>query len=321
MSNVLLGSLPLESQNTSWPARHPDDSSEAVFMGRAIRELARAKFGDTWTGEEPNTQLPELLPDVLAPSLFNALAGPDAANNSDEPAQWFDPPSRSVLERADRLLAVHRPDLGRPGRLIGMFGGLGRAIHFTIREWKLAQEFARREREECLEALIRWLNLQKEVVALCESGVLESMLRPVEGGEFSPVLPRHHWRTELYAARFLIFAMNPQKPFVGSRNPQELEWIFFTSASLRRAVAKLHAANGKPESEDASIYKSEAQRHIEKVSASLKISESNRMNKESVKQTVIDLWTGPGELSDTEAGYMATFIRPREHKLGKRPRE
>ena len=62
------------------------------------------------------TQLPELLPDALDPMHYNALCNPEVANNSDEPVQWFDPPSRAVLERADALLFRHRPDLERPSR-------------------------------------------------------------------------------------------------------------------------------------------------------------------------------------------------------------
>jgi hypothetical protein len=106
-------------------------------------------------------------------------------------------------------------------------------LRFSIREWKIAQGIAKIELQACLDALHRWFDLQKEIVSFCESGLLVSRLRPVEGGDFSDPLPSSFWRCEKYAARFVIFMMHPVHPFKTDTNRQEWQWIFFTAAGAR----------------------------------------------------------------------------------------
>ena len=128
-TNALLAATLVPASNpatTSWPIWQPHDSSECVFMGRAVHQLARAKFGSEWTGDEHATRLHEPLPDCLDPEHYNALLHPESRTESAESAQWIDPPSRAVLERAYDLLITHRPDLQKPPR---MFGLLARIMH------------------------------------------------------------------------------------------------------------------------------------------------------------------------------------------------
>lgn len=316
--NVLLDPSLVPVVGTPWSIQHPDDSTECVFMARAVHELGRAKYGPLWTGNEPHTQLPDLLPDALDPMHYNALWNPEAANNSDEPVQWFDPPSRAVLERAYDLLSVHRPDLEKPSRFAGMFGGLSlRPLRFTIREWKIAQGLAKKERDECLAALGRWFDLQKDIVSFCESGLLVSLLRPLVGGDFSDPLPKSFWRCEKYAARFVIFMMHPVHPFKTDTNRQEGQWIFFTKVSLRLALSKIHGVKPSAPLDEAQTYESELLQHMRKVSRALAISAENPPKKVEVAEAIVRLWEGDKPLSKPDVEHMASFIRPLASRGGR----
>lgn len=315
--NALLAPSIAPAAGKSWPMQFPGSSTECEFMERAVQELARAKYGSVWRGDEPHTKLPELLPDALHPRLYNALCDPEVADNSSEPVQWFDPPRRDVLERADDLLFRNRSDLARPSSFGGMFGGLGpRPLRFTIREWKIAQVLAKKERDECLEALGRWFDLQENIVSLCESGVLESVLRPQIGGDFSPVLPKAHWRTEKYSVRFVTFMMHPLAPF-STASPQDMQWIFFTRASLRRAVAMLRNQNNVPPPASNEAYASEFMQHMVHVVLSLGITAENQPKKAVVEEAVRDLWKGAVPLSNSDVTSMASMIRLQESRAGR----
>ena len=317
MTNALLGSSLFPAGPNSWPIQHPGDSTECVFMERAIDELARAKYGSNWTGKEPLTRLPESLPDAFDPMHHNALWNPKATNESDEPVQWFDPPPRAVLERAYDLLSLHRPDLEKPSRFAGFFGGLtSRPLRFSIKEWKIAQGLAKKERDNCLEALGSWFDLQEETVSLCERGVLESVLRSVEGGNYSSVLPKSHWLTEKYSVRFVTFLMHPVSPF-SSNLPHEMQWIFFTRVSLRRAIALLRNQNGVSPSASGELYASEFMQHMTRVVSKLGITAAKQPKKAVVETTVRDLWTGSTPLSQTDVRSMASLIRSQESRAGR----
>lgn len=301
----------------SLPIQYPSDSTECIFMKRAIEVLAHAKYGPAWTGEEPITQLPELLPQALHPMYFNGLLGPAAAAESEEPVQWFDPPSRAVLERADDLLSLHRPDLNRPSRFGGILGGLGpRPLRFTVREWKIAEDLAKKERDDCLDALGRWFDLQKDIVAFSESGLLVSRLRPVEGGEFSAPVATSSWRCERYAVRFIMFMMHPTQPFNVDTNRHEWQWIFFTRASLKLALAKIQS---RPTSQidDGPVYESELLQHMRVVSKALGMTAESPPKKEVVEEAIDRLWDENVPLSRSNVKSMASFIRPLASRGGR----
>ena len=313
IANALLGLGLDPAAHSTCPGRYPENSTECVFMERAVNELALAKYGSDWTGDEPATRLPELLPDAFDPMRYNLLSGIDAANNSDEPAQWFDPPVRAVLERADDLLFQHRRDLVRPPRFMGLLSVSGlRPIRFTIRDWRIAQE-----RDECMHALIRWFDLQKDIVSFCEGGLLVSRLRPVDGGEFSDPLPTSFWRCEKYAARFAFFMMHPAHPFKTDSNRQEWQWIFFTRASLRLALAKIRGANPSPASDSVQSYESEFLQHMRKVSLALAMNAQNPPKKVQVEEAIVRLWEGEKPLSKPDVAHMASFIRPLASRGGR----
>lgn len=286
-------------------------------MKRAIEVLAHAKYGSAWTGEEPITQLPELLPQALHPMYCNGLLGPAAAAESEEPVQWFDPPTRAILERADDLLFFHHPDLNRPSRFGGILDGLGpRPLRFTVREWKIAEDLAKKERDNCLDALARWFDLQKDIVALCESGLLVSRLRPVEGGEFSAPVSTSSWRCERYAVRFIMFMMHLTQPFNVDTNRHEWQWIFVTRASLKLAVAKIHSRSTS-QIDDGSVYESELLQHMRKVSKALGMTPESPPKKEVVEEAIVRLWDGNVPLSSSNVKSMASFIRPLASRGGR----
>lgn len=284
-------------------------------MGRAVHQLARAKFGSEWTGDEHATRLPEPLPDCLDPEHYNALLHPESRTESAESAQWIDPPSRAVLERAYDLLITHRPDLQKPPRMFGLLGFPPRALRFTVREWKIAQNIASTERSICRAAQLRWLNLQALFVSLCESGIIETKLRPVDGGEFTEVLPRAYWRTENYGARFFTYMMDPERPFRTNNQPQGMLWIFSTETSMRRAIATV--SGGREAGADGAAYASEYMRHMAVVVSVLGITAEHQPKKTLVETAVRDLWAGPVPLSNSDIKNMAGFIRSQASRAGK----
>lgn len=192
-----------------------------------------------------------------------------------------------------------------------------RPLRFTIHEWKIAQGLAKRERDECLDALGRWFDLQEEIVSFCESGLLVSRLRPIEGGEFSDTLPTSFWRGEKYAARFVMFMMHPVHPFRTDTNPQEWQWIFFTRASLRLAISKIRSANPNPVSDDAQSYESELLQHMRKVSLALAMNAESPPKKVEVAEAIVRLWEGEKPLSKPDVEHMASFIRPLASRGGR----
>lgn len=182
MQNALmvLGKAPLASQfaNTGFP-NYPDDSDDCVFLLRACDQIGAAVHGTEWTGKERTTRLPELLPDALDPFFARArlLAEPD--DDAKTPAQWYDPPSRAVLARANDLLSRRHPE--RSHRALGGLSLAMTPIVFTYAEWKQAQAEAKADYDTAMSAIGRWLDVQRLVKQHCESGDLSTYLRKIEG--------------------------------------------------------------------------------------------------------------------------------------------
>jgi hypothetical protein len=210
----------------------PFDSTECVFMRRALHELGKAKYGAKWIGDEPTMQLPKLLPPCVEYSA--------RWNDATEPALWHEQPPRKVLEYAHDLILKHRPDLAMKRVPRGLAAGLvPLPIPFTIQQWKAAQAIVQAAHDVAREAVFRYLDLLGHIVSLCESGTLETKLRPLTGGAFSPLLPTSHWNTENYVERFVSYRMHPDQPFWSNAPHDEMHWIFVTRKSLKASISKL----------------------------------------------------------------------------------
>ena len=64
-------------------------------------------------------------------------------------------------------------------------------------------------------------------------------------------------------------------------------------------------------------YVSEALAFMWEQNIQLNIDPNNPVKKEALQASLIQNWRGSEPLGKTEAGYMATFIRPRAAKTGK----
>ena len=305
----------LASPSYRAPLRKPESTTENVFMEQALAKLAIAEFGNKWTGEEPTIRLPELLPDALHPHfsglILNALMG----DISNAPAQWFDHPSRAVLERADDLLAVHRPELNRLPRRPGIFGlGASRPLSFTYLEWTAAQEVVQKIYDECLESITRWLELQKVFVSLCERGKLKIVLRGLGGGDFSEAVPRSQWRLENYLLRFISFQMDPGAPFDGELWSAGNKWIFVTADSLKAVLSEYSRV--VVSNDEHSPYESELLQHMRRVSLAVEMSAENPPKKSVVEAMLRQMWQSNKPLSNRDVETMASHIRPLASREG-----
>jgi hypothetical protein len=294
------------------PLQDPMDSTECVFMGRALHELGKAKYGAAWIGDEPTVQLPKLLP--------SCVEQPFAANwdEATQPALWFDQPPRQVLEYAHDLVLKFRPDLQMKRVRRGIAAGLvPLPIPFTVREWKAAQAIVQAAYDESREAFLRYLDLLSHIVSLCEAGILETKLRPLTGGAFSPSLPTSHWNTEHYVGRFVSSRMHPDQPFCSSAPYNEMHWIFVTRKSLKASIIKLKPVEQVASSVfDAEEYVSDYRQHMAKVSRHMNMQPDpkSQPKRADVEKVIRDLWKGTEPLGKVAVKYMATFIRSPECK-------
>jgi hypothetical protein len=263
----------LRSLIPSDPAPHvPDDSWECMFLGRAYNLIARTIWGDSWTGCEPTTVLPELLPDVIQ-SPRNVLFRV-AADEQTETAHWYEPPRRFHLDLALELLHTQRPDV--LPRSMGYLAGSDIRFPptFTVYQWKIAQGLNRDEYEVARQALQRKRKVEKAIGHLCEEGTLQTKLRPQAGGDFSDVLP-HFWRTEDYGERFTKWRMHSQNPFVHGNAESELQLIFVTKSSLARALQKIQTVKSIEPQAVQSAYVSDQISFMLQVAAACGITDKN----------------------------------------------
>jgi hypothetical protein len=164
-------------------------------------------------------------------------------------------------------------------------------------------------------AISRYFQLSQDVVSLCESGILETVLRPRLGGEVAEI-PCSHWNTEDYLDRFVQFTMHPEDPFWSNGPEGEVQWIFVTKKSLKVAVATLRADNGNSPVNTDQIEYSPYLSHMIAVSQHMKPSPQDTRKIDEFKDTIRAMWKGDGELTPTKIDSMATFIRYPEAEAG-----
>jgi hypothetical protein len=290
----------------------PDDSTEGVFLGRAYHRLGRAKFGDAWTGFEPRTVLPELLPDAIEPYAgLRIIPFCDVEEKPKDPqAEWYDPPSRRQRTYALDLLYKYRPDI-RSSPQGFIIGHSNAAPGFTLTQWKVAQGLNRKQYHQSEQSIQRNQQLTKAIAELLEGNILVSMLRPLGGGEFSAELPAWVWRTENFGYRFTKWTMLlPEKLAAGTERGREQQFIFVSRDSLIKAEAKLNAIRGVSIPAPRNGYQSEILQFLQQVSNACGMSHDKPPKKAVVEKAIINLWPFTERPGATELKYMASFVRP-----------
>jgi hypothetical protein len=187
--------------------RWPRDTSEYVFLARAVRSIGAKLHGDKWTGREPATLSVDPVP-MCCPRGYG----------------WqFD---------FARLLLLENKEHSVPPRVIahGKWGPEP-GQELTADEWRVVQPLWRAKYQAAQEAFGRFHAVRVEIAEQCSRGALVSVLRPVEGGQFSPI-PDWHWNTERLAPRFAVCQLNPRDPFSLGIAGDGYGWIFLTRASL-----------------------------------------------------------------------------------------
>jgi hypothetical protein len=298
----------------SW-TEFPRESSECVFMGRAIHVLGNAKFGDAWTGTEMVMEVLDALPDTVQQITGNT------ADDSVE-ASWINSPAQLVLQQAHDLLLAFRPDLGRRPWQRGP-AGLSHwppLLRFTVREWKAAQEIIQAARDVQREAVRRYEELVDTFVLLCESGFLETKLRPYSGGRFYNV-PPSDWNGENIRDRFRSFKMHPMAPFWSAAPDHEKWWIFITRASFWRVIdiERKHAPKAEDESraDEPTGHRSIYVNHMLRVGNHMQVTPEHQPKKAHLEAKIMELWTDAVPLSGVDVKRMASFIRDPASRAGR----
>jgi hypothetical protein len=203
----------------SEPKRWPRDTSEWVFLARAIIEVGECLHGEKWTGEEPTTPVDP----ALSPYRSSA-------------AQWHQTLMHDLLRK-------HRPEFKRKPIGHGYFGW--EVPPFTDDEWGAALVIASRIAEERRPKLTRFANTQWSLRDALAEGLLISALRPTSGGAFSAPLPPAVWNTERLSHRFFFCQMNPRDPFGAGVAGDSYQYVFVSRPTLDRYLAALRNSSVK----------------------------------------------------------------------------
>ncbi|MBB4505971.1 hypothetical protein [Rhizobium leguminosarum] len=203
------------------PGRFPPDFGGYRFLGKAVNEVGKAKFGPDWTGLE-GAPLPRLLtPEPVFGGIpFDELAKPH---------------ERLAI---DLLLQKHRPDFGRPIPERRAFGPV--VAPFTVEQWNEGIRLARESDERSLATRQRFSAVIGSLIECLREGRMRSALRPAQGGDYSMVLPPSGWNSEeaIYC-RFSLCRMHPIKQFSGSPAGDGYQLIFVDIEGLERFLASL----------------------------------------------------------------------------------
>jgi hypothetical protein len=189
------------------PEWWPRDPPGYVFLGRVFEKVGAAMLED-WTGTEATTDYVEPLP-------------------ADQTSYWD-------RQRADILLSIHRPDLGRPTFVIGA------ATHeFTDEHWIIACELAQRLHDEGLPPHERLQATQAEIIRQSIANELILEIRPKSGGPWKK-FRAEWWNVDEPEKVFRRCRIDPEYPF--GRRPSWAEdhdhWIFATKNSLARVLKR-----------------------------------------------------------------------------------
>ncbi|MGR9169584.1 hypothetical protein [Rhizobium sp. KDH_Rht_773_N] len=206
------------------PGRFPPDFGGYRFLGKAVNEVGKAKFGSDWTGHEgspPRLLMPQPDP-ILGGIPFDELAKPH---------------ERLAI---DILLQKHRPDFGRPLPERRPFGPV--VAPFTYEQWNEGIRLARENDEKSWAIRRRFAAVVESLIGCLREGRMKSAVRPIRGGEYSSFLPSALWNSEQLGARFSLCQMNPLKPFEIGIAGDNYQLIFVDVEGLEKLVASVAPA-------------------------------------------------------------------------------
>jgi hypothetical protein len=207
-----------------WRAKAwPRDTSEMIFLRRAVGQLGRALFGGHWLGDEFAAQrlAPVNYSDVRGANNFIALHLPQFGRR--EYRGSMAPPPTSSIGRPHVDHDDHRPTFKE----------------IAAGEQAAVREFIERHNAAALAAKERAARLMNRIADLASEGKLQTAYRGVAGGAFTPI-PKDWWTTENLDPRFAFCTINPDDPF-NCKSGNGLIYVF---------RADLEAVIGRPSLED-----------------------------------------------------------------------
>lgn len=208
----------------------PNDTASHVFLARAVDAIGKSLFPQEWNGREPAAEKKRPLPE-------SKIEG------------WT-----LDARAAHHLLVKFHPELGRPPVPPNRFSGP--YAEFTDEEWKAAILVVAKANAEIRPAIQRFFKVQQEIIRLAECEKLNTAVRPIAGGDPSPI-HRSLWNSEKIFNRFILCQMNPQEPFSNGFAGNNFQWIFVTRESLEKCLSAL-AESSRPESAEAAALEPES---------------------------------------------------------------
>ncbi|MBY5717654.1 hypothetical protein HFO33_13880 [Rhizobium leguminosarum] len=216
----------MDARTEFWamPRRFPPDFGGYRFLGKAVNEVGKAKFGPDWTGLEgtpPRLLMPQ---PVLGGIPFDGLAKPH---------------ERLAI---DLLLQKHRPDFGRPIPERRAFGPV--VAPFTSEQWDEGIRLAMESDERSLAIRRRFAAVVNSLIECLREGRMKSALRPKRGGDYSVFLPAAMWNAENLSDRFSLCQMNPRKPFDYGIAGDDYQLIFVDIEGLEVLLSSVSPSAG-----------------------------------------------------------------------------
>jgi hypothetical protein len=203
------------SENQSWPR----DPVGYIYLARAVNQIGKATFGNEWSGADPGTKLPQLLPSKGSATVWEKIRAHDLIESQ------F--PNRPTRKMTGPLWARSAPD-------------------FSDDEWTAAQAIVADLQCKAIPSCRRFSKVRETIIRECEAGQLTAAYRAHDGS--MQEVPRQHWNGNNLENRFVICLYNPGDPFsIGFSGDRFLE-IFVTSNSLKTILQRL----ARGESQDSS---------------------------------------------------------------------
>jgi hypothetical protein len=204
----------------------PNDTASHVFLARAVHAVGKSLFPQEWSGREPVVEKKRPLPErKIEGWTLDARA-------------------------AHHMLVRFYPEFGRPP--VPPNRSSGPYAEFTDEEWEAATSAIAKANAEIGPAIQRFLKVQQEIIRLAECEKLSTAVRPIAGGDPSPI-HRSLWNSEKIFSRFTLCRMNPQDPFSNGFAGDKFQWIFVTRESLEKCLSALAGSSQSESAETAAL--------------------------------------------------------------------
>lgn len=274
------------------PASWPVNSTDHVFLARAVHRVGRAIYSNQWTGQEP-------------------------AIPWDWPLPSYDDPSMTMehIQRAQWILLLNHE------------GYRNRATNPalmpvpTANEWAEAKRITDGQHDANWPAYARFAMVTYELTQLFEAGRLPTGVREPDGGEVSS-LHRSYWNGESVVTRFVTCRIHPARPFDWTPAGQDGLPLFVERAPLEKYLALLMPALAAPVRTDLGTqvgeHASEYLRFMIEQSIRLKLSpQSEPKHSELVAILGAEWGAREPSLSSRLLKAMATLMRSPEAQEGR----